>query len=73
MSSGGFTKTWCGSKFIQLEPFELDLGIVVLVLPLVLLPLRMLLEHLLLKVMFEPVVPSVSLLRLAIILRIVWL
>ncbi len=58
MSSGGFTKTWCGSKPIQLESLELDLGIVVLVLSLVLLPLLVLLEYPLLKVGFEPAVPK---------------
>ena len=40
------------------EPLELDLGVVVPVLPLVLLPLCVLLQHLLLEVRLEPAVPQ---------------
>ena len=57
-TSVGFTKIWFSFKIIQLEPLKLDIGIVVLVDPLVILPLLAVLEHLLLKVMFEPAVPK---------------
>ena len=45
-------------KFVRLEPLELDLRVGVLVLPLVLLPLLVLLEHLLLEVGLESAVPK---------------